>query len=258
MKLGLKLFSTNILQTPEMAKKFVSYVNEHDDMSFELMAIPGSFEETYRFYKDNVRVPIVIHNAHEAFGFNAADREKRESNRKMLDESRRFADALNAEIIITHAGNNFGDEGHDETIHQFCNFKDERVAVENLPIYLDETQIMMHGLTPGAIKEIQDASGCKFCFDFAHAICSANGLGANINEFLQAFANLKPDMYHLCDGDINSTDDVHWHFGEGSFDLKKYVNEFIAPDGLVTMETGGRPDNFDLWANDYLYIKNLL
>lgn len=257
MKLGFKLFSTNFLQTPDIAKKFIGYVNDHEDMSFELTAIPGSFEETYRFYKDNVRAPIVIHNAHEAFGFNTGDKSKRDSNRKMLDESRRFADALNADIIITHAGNDFGDEGHEETIYQFCSFKDERVAVENLPIYLDNTGIVMQGLTPGAIKEIKDASGCKFCFDLAHAICAANGLGAPIDAFLEGFTELNPDMYHLCDGDITATDDVHWHFGEGTYNLKKYVQEYIHPEGLVTMETGGRPDNLDLWVNDYLYIKNL-
>lgn len=258
MKFSFKLFSSNCLHTPEIAKKFINYLNDQEDMFFELMAIPDSYEETYQFYKDNLRVPVVIHNAHETFGFNTGDKSKRESNRKMLDESSRFADALGAEIIVTHAGNDFGVAGYEETIHQFCNFTDKRVAVENLPMYLNETKIVMHGLTPKEIKEIKAASGCKFCFDFAHAICAANALGNDIDATLKGFADLNPDMYHLCDGDITSTEDVHWHLGEGSFDIEKYLREYTKPDGIVTMEVGGRPDSIEPWINDYKYVKNLL
>lgn len=260
IKLGMKLFSTNCLQTPDLAEKVINYINEHDDMFFELMAIPESFEETHRFFRDRLdrSRKVVIHNAHEAFNFNTGDSSCREANRKMLDESRRFADVMGAEIIIVHAGNGFGEEGHKETVYQFSTFKDERVAVENLPMICDTNNQIMQGLTPQAIKEIKDASGCKFCFDFAHAICAANGLGISHDEMMQGFADLQPDMYHFCDGDVTSGEDVHWHFGEGTYDLKKYLNRYVSADALVTMETGAKPNGIEKWVADRAYLHKLI
>lgn len=52
----------------------------------------------------------------------------------------------------------------------------------------DITNEIMHGLTPEMIAEIKDASGCKFCFDFAHAICAANGLGLRHDDVMAGFA----------------------------------------------------------------------
>ena len=168
-----------------------------------------------------------------------------------------FADELNASVIVVHAGNGFGRAGQEETVYQFRHFNDSRVAVENLPMINDITNEIMHGLTPEMIAEIKDASGCKFCFDFAHAICAANGLGLRHDDVMAGFAALKPDMYHLCDGDINGENDVHWHYGEGSYDLDKYLARYIAPDALVTMETGGKPAGIQPWINDREYIRRL-
>ena len=70
-------------------------------MFLELMAVPGSFEATHAFFGERVKASdVVVHNAHEAYDFNAADRNRRETNRQMLDESRRFADELNASVIM--------------------------------------------------------------------------------------------------------------------------------------------------------------
>ena len=81
-------------------------------MFLELMVVPGSYEDTSGFFKNMVRTPlVVIHNAHEAYGFNAADSSKREENKKMLNESRRFADLFASPIIVVHAGNDFGKAG---------------------------------------------------------------------------------------------------------------------------------------------------
>ena len=258
IKLGMKLFSTNCLQTPDFAASVIDYVNAHDDMFLELMAVPGSFEATHAFFGERVKTSdVVVHNAHEAYDFNAADRNRRETNRQMLDESRRFADELNASVIVVHAGNGFGRAGQEETVYQFRHFNDSRVAVENLPMINDITNEIMHGLTPEMIAEIKDASGCKFCFDFAHAICAANGLGLRHDDVMAGFAALTPDMYHLCDGDFTGEDDVHWHYGEGSYDLDKYLARYIAPDALVTMETGGKPAGIQPWINDREYIRRL-
>ena len=55
IKLGMKLFSTNCLQTPDFAASVIDYVNAHDDMFLELMAVPGSFEATHAFFGERVK-----------------------------------------------------------------------------------------------------------------------------------------------------------------------------------------------------------
>lgn len=68
IKLGMKLFSTNCLQTPDFAASVIDYVNAHDDMFLELMAVPGSFEATHAFFGERVKASdVVVHNAHEAY-----------------------------------------------------------------------------------------------------------------------------------------------------------------------------------------------
>ena len=66
-------------------------------------------------------------------------------------------------------------------------------------------------------------------------------------------------MYHLCDGDINSDNDSHLHYGEGNYDLKRLLLDFTTPDALITMETGhGIPLDVQPWIDDINYIHSLL
>ena len=259
IKLGMKLFSGNALEFPEFSRDTLEFINSREDMFLELMVVPGSYEDTSGFFKNMVRTPlVVIHNAHEAYGFNAADSSKREENKKMLNESSRFADLFASPIIVVHAGNDFGKAGLEETILQFSGFNDSRVAVENLPIFCDDKITKMHGLTAAEIRMIQEASGCKFCFDFSHAVCSACGLGVPVDGMLAEFAALRPDLYHLCDGDVRTTEDDHLHYGEGNFDLDGYLRKYVADDGLVTMETGqDKPVTIEPWVRDYDYLRRL-
>ena len=65
-------------------------------------------------------------------------------------------------------------------------------------------------------------------------------------------------MYHLCDGKTDGTDDIHLHFGEGDFDLAYMINEVIAPDAFVTMETGYKPPrDANPWRADRDYFRRL-
>ena len=51
----MKLFSTNCLQMPDFAASVIDYVNAHDDMFLELMAVPGSFEAMHAFFGERVK-----------------------------------------------------------------------------------------------------------------------------------------------------------------------------------------------------------
>ena len=116
----------------------------------------------------------------------------------------------------------------------------------------------LHGNTPAEIQRIITETGCKFCLDFSHAVCAANSTNADVRQTLNAFAALNPSMYHLCDGNINGTDDEHLHYGEGNYDLKRLLTEYVEPNALVTMETGHEiPQNITPWLEDLRFLQNL-
>ena len=99
---------------------------------------------------------------------------------------------------------------------------------------------------------------CQFCLDFSHAICGANHYKKDIYAFLKELFDLKPAMYHLCDGDMNSTVDAHLHYGEGNYNLRRLVYEFTDKNAMITMETGfGLPSSVQPWLDDLAYIKRI-
>ncbi|MBQ9034440.1 MAG: hypothetical protein IJ099_00565 [Alphaproteobacteria bacterium] len=116
----------------------------------------------------------------------------------------------------------------------------------------------MHGSTPQDIKYIMEETGCGFCFDFSHAICSAVSLKINIDEQLKNFFNLNPTVYHMCDGDQNQENDLHMHFRDGNFPLRHFLNDFTSKDAYITMETSiGVEQSADLRIQDYQYLKSI-
>ncbi len=130
--------------------------------------------------------------------------------------------------------------------------------IENLPYEAEDVEGVMHGTTPEQIKYVTDYAGCGFCFDFSHAVCAANSLGLDIEKQLSGFYKLNPTVYHLCDGDINGTEDRHMHYGEGSFPLKAFLQKYVAADAMITMETGmGMPKDASAWIKDFDYLHQL-
>ena len=185
--------------------------------------------------------------------------QKRTNNCFRIKSSQQFADLLGSDIIILHPGEGHGEEYLEESIRQFKAFNDNRITVENMPAYCNDMLVDLHGSKPSEIKRFIDELGLKFCFDFSHATCSANYFKQDLYVTLKEFAELKPAVYHLCDGDITGTDDEHFHFGKGTYDLKRLVNEFTAENALITMETGhGAPIDISPWLNDIRYIREII
>lgn len=257
---GLKLWSKDFIKNKDFALSAEKALKEGCFDYLELFALPSTFEETKTAIRDGfLGQKVVIHAPHGIQDLDIANIDEFENNRVRIKDSQLFADLLHADIIILHPGMHKGEQFLAESIRQFKAFNDSRLTVENLPAYCSQTKRELHGVTPSEIKRFIDEVGAKFCLDFSHAICGANSYGADIYDVLEAFKGLKPSMYHLCDGDISSTNDAHLHYGEGNYDLKRLVTEFTDENALITMETGhGIPVDVQPWIQDISYLKSLL
>jgi sugar phosphate isomerase/epimerase len=257
--LGLKLWSNDVIANKEFVATAEKALKEGVFGYIEVFALPESFEHTKAFFESNIKgIKAVIHAPHTGQNMDISNPEEFENNRKRLKDAQQFADLLDADKIILHPGNGWGEEFLNKSIQQFKAFNDSRLIVENLPAVCSATHKHLHGVTPEEIAYFMKEANCRLCLDFSHAICGANHYKRDVYEVLGEFAALKPAMYHLCDGNINDEVDAHWHYGEGCYDLQRLVTEFTTPDALITMETGhGIPQTVEAWLNDAAYLRRL-
>ncbi len=254
---GLKLWSKDFIKNKEFVKDAEKALKDGHFDYLELFALPETFEDTKTAVKDGFfGQKVIIHAPHGMQNLDVGNPDELENNRQRLRDSQLFADMLGADIIILHPGMQAGETFLAESIRQFQAFNDARLTVENLPAYCSQTKRLLHGIEPAEIKRIMAETGAKFCLDFSHAICGANSCKRDIYEVLAEFKALKPAMYHLCDGDVASTNDSHLHYGEGNYDLRRLVTEFTDENAYITMETGhGIPTDVSPWLEDVAYIR---
>jgi len=260
-KFSFKLFSTNLTNNPKVVRDVAAFVRSHPDTTFmELMVVPDTPEERLKEYASLFNgLMVTIHAPHNAMGFDTGRRDLEKANRRILENAQLAADLLKSDIIVVHAGCGHNPENLKETARQFKLFNDKRVVIENLPYDAKDTPDVLHGNTPEEIKYVMNEAGCGFCFDFSHAVCAANHLHLDIEKQLQGFYDLKPAIYHICDGDMSDVWDDHRHFGDGNFPLKHFLLDYTATDARITMETGrGIPVNLTPWENDYNYMQKIL
>ncbi|MCL2824856.1 MAG: sugar phosphate isomerase/epimerase [Polyangiaceae bacterium] len=248
MKLGLKLGTRNFGYTDEALRLYdkgcFSYI--------ELFVIPGSFDETVSYWK-HFSVPMIIHAPHSYGGMNLSQARDRENNEKVLSETFKFADALQSEYIIFHAGVNGSME---ETVSQLRPFSDSRCLIENKPLKGINGEKCL-GATPEDVRRVMDELNAGICLDFGHAICAANTLSREPVGFIREFLPLGPSVYHLTDGDFESERDMHLHYGDGSFPLKTLLR-MIPDDAMVTNEAKHDSDtDLNDFEKDSLYVKNI-
>jgi endonuclease IV len=247
-KIGLKLYSTNTDLIPEallLKNKYFNFV--------ELYIIPGSYDKTIRAWKE-FDAPYVIHAPHSFHGTNLARLELREKNMRNMREVQRFADELDADIIIVHGGNN---GNITETIEQLRIIDDPRVVVENKPNIgiLNESCI---GWSASEFKQFRAAGVSNgIILDFTHAACAARTAETDVNIFIQSLLEFEPKVFHLSDREAYSQKDVHLNFGKGSMNLEKLMS-LIPLDGLVTVETPRRiAENLSEFVTDIKYLQSL-
>jgi len=252
-KIGLKLWSTN--------KQYVHEAQRLFDQGFcnyiELFAVPDSFDEHIKLWA-GLKIPYIIHAPHSAVGLNLANKDAREQNKVLINETLKYADALSASTIIFHSG---GNGNIDETIYQLKEINDSRITIENKP-YLGSPVRGVSGLCNGysseEIKKIIEQVGTMFCLDMGHAIYAANALNVDSMEYLKQFMLLSPQMFHLADGDWMGKYDHHKHLGKGDFPLKDIL-VLLPSDAVISLETphafADRLDDFD---DDVRYLRNIL
>ena len=225
----------------------------------QFVVFPDSYDNLKKLVSEKFQdINVVIHAPFFMHGVDLANRDLLNSNLKRLEDSQKFADLLHSKIIVLHPGIGDGEKYLDETIHQFRVINDSRMAVENLP-YHPRPNCKMHGAMPKNIQKIIAETGCKFCFDFAHAICAANSFGWNIHDTLAEFASLKPSLYHLCDGDNAATVDMHLHLGQGSYDLEMIFCDFLRnQNAMITIETHkDKSSDITAWIEDVKLARNM-
>jgi deoxyribonuclease-4 len=206
IKFGLKLWSTNHLlldnATPLIDEGIFHYI--------ELMPIPHTDIDPFLEYN----FCYIIHITTERYGFNIANKEKREVNTKIMDNCLKWADQLNAPYIILHPG-----FGLLDTAHNFLSdISDKRMLIENMPkIGLGNENMV--GYTPEHITFLRDDT-YGFCLDFGHAIKAAVSLNRDYKEYVNEFLIINPKLFHISDGILNNEKDEHLAIGDGEYDFK--------------------------------------
>lgn len=258
-KYGFKIFSNNLQKAPMLLDECVAFIQKKPDMFIELMVLADTSELELKKIQQHIGdIEVRIHAPHHIMGFDAGNKSKEKQNREILAVSQLAADMFGAKTIVVHAGCGHDKEQVKETARQFRLFNDKRIVVENLPFIDDGDGMLLQGNTAAEIQYIKDESGCGFCFDFSHAICAALSMQIDIEKQLKDFFALKPDVYHLCDGDIQKAADLHLHYGEGNYPVKHFLQDLTAEDAYITMETGhGVLQHNTLWVKDYNYLKSL-
>jgi len=254
LKPGLKLWSSNtfyIKPALELYRKGVyDYVELYVDPGAENDA-PGQWREC--------GLPFFLHAPHSYSGFNLSRRECNSENIRLLKEVESYRLALEPEFIVFHPGI-MG--SLNETVHQILDMKKEFPDTFNSAIIENKPKIGLKGETcigasPEEIERITEETGLGFCLDIGHAICYAAWAQIEWEEVLHKFMELKPEVYHLSDGNVNSHTDAHLHYGDGDFDLSRII-KLIPSNVYVSVETEkDRELHLKDFERDVNYLKNL-
>ncbi len=253
-EIGLKLWSINTdFYLKEAGHLYDKGVYDY----IELYVVPETLE-TLPLWK-RLDIPFIIHNPHFAHGFNLAKAEKKERNREIYEQTKRFADELNVKHIIFHGGI---DGNVEETAAQLASFDEPRALIENKPFVALPNRMggqFCRGATYDELKRIIDTAKCGFCFDIGHAVCSANSQKKEPYAFLHELMSLKPAMFHLSDiTDMTSPYDAHPHLGSGELDIVRLKREIFPENAVISVETNkNSKENLDDFIKDTEYLKNV-
>jgi endonuclease IV len=254
-KFGICLETVNFFKKPDFVDQILKIIRDEIYDFVQLIVFSDSYDDTHAIIQEKMQgIRSVIHAPF--YDIDTGNSDLLESNLRKLKDAQKFADLLCSDIIILHPGRGDGEEYLSETIRQIKMINDPRIVVENLPY--NPQGHLLHGSSPENIKRIIDETGCKFCFDFAHATCAANSLGRNVYDDFAKYNALQPILYHLSDGDFSEIIDEHLHLGLGNYDIAKILKKFTSENSEIVLETRhANPTITDLWLKDMQYIKEL-
>lgn len=251
-KIGLKLWNINTDYYYDEAIKL--YNNKVFDY-IELYIVPGYLDLIDKWKR--IGIPFDIHAPHFAHNMNLSKKEYEKDNYAKYNEVKEYADVLGANVIVFHGGIN-GD--YKETARQIKGFDDDRILIENKPyqpLRMTEDNRCV-GSKYDEIKYIIDESGCGFCLDIGHAICSANSQKIEPYLYIKNLSKLNPKRIHLSDIHINTIYDEHLNYGNGNLNFSNVLN--IIPKGInITIETVKKSKhNLDDFKEDSNLLKDYI
>lgn len=222
MKIGIKLWSTN----SDLYEDFIELYNKKLVDYLEIKYIPGHRQKLNLLKKNNI--PIILHTQNYMDDGTCFSSNEFEKNKKLFQEILEVADLVNAEGIIMHP-----EVGTEENFVKFLKSIDSsKIIIENMP------QKSFKGTAIGfdfnSLKKFIEAGKCRFCLDFCHAIKSAAFQGVDYKAYVEKLLELKPYMFHICDGHSTQILDEHLNLGEGDFNLKFLKSKIM--DKPVTLE----------------------
>lgn len=224
MKFGLKLWSSNT----DLIEQAIQLIDEKTFYYIELFIIPDTQISPFM-----IEVPYIIHIPHHKFGVNIGEASKKEYNIQKINESIAWADKLNAEYLILHAGHGSMKDAED----LLRKVADSRLLIENMPKVGLEGEMMI-GYSPEQTLELMQVNDFGLCLDFGHAIKAAVSLGFDHRKLLKKFMGFNPKLFHLSDGMLDREKDEHLNIGEGEYDLRYLLNSIEKNKSrMVTLET---------------------
>lgn len=193
----------------------------------EISVIPGTISESFSSYQ----IPWVVHGVTDQFGLNIADPDSTE-NKRLLQISIEWADNLHAQLIVLHPG--IGN------IANACDFlstiQENRICIENMPARGLHNELLVGAKPEEIISLIEGRFG--FCFDINHAIKAAATYKVEYISFISKFSEIRPEIYHISDGDYQSEYDQHLSIGVGNYEFERIFAVLGINEGSrITLET---------------------
>ena len=131
------------------------------------------------------------------------------------------------------------------------------MIIENKPYCSKDNKFICVGYSYNELHKLKEETDLGICLDLGHTICTANSLKTDKINYIKKLLSLEPVMYHLTDGDYDSSFDRHDHFGNGNFPIKELLS-LIPDESKITIETyKDNKDNIDDYKKDMEFLNDI-
>lgn len=253
MRVGIKQFSDQLGLYKE---DLIKYKDKYDYIELYVYPQAMEFLNDWINLKTAYGIDFTIHAPHFSQQVNLADNSYFDFNKKAYETVNTYAKELDAEYTVVHGGM---DGSVEEIVRQLEIIKPYKMRIENKPYVAPRKPDTMvcRGATVEEIKYIQENYDCGFNLDVGHAFCSAVSQKFDQIEYLKRFLELKPNSYHISDGEYNDRIDIHYHLGDGDYDWTK-IFPLLDKNLNWTLETITKKDKngLDTVMDDIIYLSS--
>lgn len=223
MKVGLKLGSEQEFRDIERYLDKATFIE-----------IVGKRGVDFSFLK-GCGLPVVIHNEHyRCKGINFSNPTRQSENKESLEYSLRTADELGSEHIIVHPGLKENEScSVEQTEKVLALYPDKRILIESMPSRGAGYDVF--GYDYETLKRLIGGNK-RFCLDIAHSSMAAFSLGKDPVDYIKKLLDLKPELYHFSDSQLEHQVDEHLNLGDGNLPLTE-VRGMLPETAWATLET---------------------